>query len=127
MKIQGKFAHHYLPLSLSRHPTLIALLKHKDHPSIRAIKRVSQPFPSFFLSPVDKNAVFKEIRKLKSNKAAQEADIPVKTLEEYAEFLAEYIYLQYNEAIRSSSFPNWFKFANIATAIKQGSRNQNNN
>ena len=35
---------HYLPHSLSRHPTLSTILKYKDHPSIRVIKRVSQRF-----------------------------------------------------------------------------------
>ena len=36
---------------------------------------------------------------------------------------AEYIYLQYNEAVRSANIPNCLKFANIAAAFKQGSRN----
>ena len=59
-------------------------------------------FSSFYFSPVDKNTFLKEIRKLKSNKAMQDTDIPVKTLKENAEFFADYIFLQYNE--RSSKF-----------------------
>ena len=47
-------------------------------PSIRVIKRVSQRFSSFYIWPVDKNTVLKEIRKLNSNKAVQDTDIPVK-------------------------------------------------
>ena len=54
-------------------------------------------------------------------------DISVKMLQENAQFFAKYIYLQYNEALRSSNFANFFKFANIAAAIKQGSRNQKDN
>ena len=46
----------------------------------------------------------------------QDTDIPEKILTDNVGFLAEYIYLQYNEAIRSSNFPNVFKFANIAAA-----------
>ena len=42
------------------------------------------------------------------------------------EFFAEYVYLQYSEAIRSSNFLNYFKFANVTAAFKQGSRNQKN-
>ena len=122
LKTPEKFADHYLPHSLSRHPTLIALLKYKDHPSIRVIKRFSRRFFQVLnFEQVVKNTVLKEIRKLKSNKVVQDTDIPVKILKENAKFFAEYIYLQYNEAIRSSNFPHCFKFANIAAAFKQGS------
>ena len=112
---------------MSRHPALNAILKYEDHPSIRVIKRVSQHFSSFYFSPVDENTVLKEIRKLKSNKAVQDTDIPVKNLKDNAEFFAEHIYLQYNKALRSSNFPNCFMFANIAAVFKQGSRNRKNN
>ena len=64
---------------------------------------------------------------IKSNKAVQNTDITVKVFKYNAEFFAEYIYLQYNEAVRSSNFPNCFKFANITAAFKQNSRNQKNN
>ena len=43
-------------------------------------------------------------------------------MKENAEFFAEYIYLQYNEAVRSSNFPNCFKFANIVATFKQGKK-----
>ena len=84
-------------------------------------------FSSFYFSPNDKNIVHEEIRKLKSNKAVQDTDIPVKILKDNPECFAGYIYVQYNEAIRSSNFSNCFKFLNIATAFKQGSRNEKNN
>ena len=48
-------------------------------------------------------------------------------LQENAQFFAKYIYLQYNEAIHSSNFANFFKFANIAAVFKQGSRNKKDN
>ena len=61
------------------------------------------------------------------NKAVQDTDIPVKILKENAEYLAEYICLQLNEAICASKFPASFKFANITPVFKQGSRNQKEN
>ena len=76
---------------------------------------------------MDKNTVLKEIKKLNSNKAVQDTDIPVKILKENAEFFAEYIYLHFNEAIESPKFPDFFKLANITPAFKQGSRNQKGN
>ena len=47
-------------------------------------------------------------------------------LQENAQFFAKYN-LQYNEAIHSSNFANFFKFANIAAVFKQGSRNKKDN
>ena len=38
---------------------------------------------------------------MNSNKAVQDTDIAVKILKENAEFFAEFIYLQFNEAIES--------------------------
>ena len=61
--------------SLSRHPTLNTILKYKNHPSMRVIKRFSQRFSSFHFSYVDKNTVAKEIKKLNLNKAVQDSDI----------------------------------------------------
>ena len=116
-----------LPQSLSRHPTLNAILKYKNHPSMRVIKRFSQRFSSFYFSHVDKNTVLKEIKKLNLNKAVQDSDIPVKILKENADFFADYIYLQFNEAVDSSKFADFFKSADILAAFKQGSRNKKEN
>ena len=99
LKIPERFVKNSLPHSLSSHPTLKAILKYKDHPSIPVIKRFSQRISSFYFSTVDKNTVLKEIKKLNSNK----------------------------EAIESPKFPDFFKFANITPAFKQGSRNQKDN
>ena len=53
----------------------------------------------------------------------QGTDIPVKILKENACFFAEEITLQFNEGICSSEYTEFFKFANIAPAFKQSSRN----
>ena len=77
LKIPEKFVTDSLPQSSSRHPALNAVLKYKNHPSMRVIKRFSQ---SFYFSHVDKNTVLKEIKKLNLNKPVQDSDIPVKIL-----------------------------------------------
>ena len=127
LKTPEKFVTDSLPQSLSRHPTLNAILKYKNHPSMRVIKRFSQRFSSFYFSHVDKNTVLKEIKKLNLNKAVQDSDIPVKILKENADFFADYIYLQFNEAVDSSKFADFFKSADISAAFKQGSRNKKEN
>ena len=90
---------------LSSHPALQAIVKYSNHPSIKHL-RFSQRFSSFHFSHVDKNTVLKEIKRLRAKKAIQDTDIPVKVLKENAEFFAEQICLQFNEAICSSQLSN---------------------
>ena len=104
---------------LSSHPALQAILKYRNHPSINNIRNSSQRFSSFFVSQVDTNTVLKESRRLSAKKAAQDIDIPVKVLKENAEFFADQICRQFNEAICSSKFPATSKFANVTPIISK--------
>ena len=47
------------------------------------------------------------------NNTVQDTEIPAKTLKGNAEYFAEYICLQFNEAKCASKFPASFKYANI--------------
>ena len=68
LKLPGYYVEDKLSHSLTSHPTLKAILKYKNSPSIKVMKRFSTCFSSFYFSQVDKNTVLKEIRKLKINK-----------------------------------------------------------
>ena len=103
---------------LSSHPALQAIKKYRNHPSINIIRHFSQMYSSFYFSQVEKNIVLKEIRRLSSKKAVQETDIPVKILKN-ADFFAEHICCQFNEAIYSSKFPATFKFGNVTPVFKK--------
>ena len=127
LKIPEKFANNNLPRILSKHPTLNAIMKYKNHPSMDVIKKISHGLSSFYFSHIDKKTVLNEIKKLKLSKAVQDSDIPVKILKENSDFFAEYIYLQFNEAVDSSKFADFFKYADITAGFKQGLRNQANN
>ena len=102
-------------------------MKYRNHPSINIIRHFLQRYSSFYFSQAEKNTVLKEIRKLSSKKADHETDIPVKILEENADFFAERICRQINEAIYSSKFPATFKFVNVTPVFKKGNRNQKDN
>ena len=54
LKISERFVNNSLPHSLSSHPTLKAILKYKDHPSIPVIKRFSQRIKILFLKKLKK-------------------------------------------------------------------------
>ena len=102
-------------------------MKYRNHPSINIIRHFSQRYSSFYFSQVEKNTVLKEIGTLSSKKAVQETDIPVKISKENADFFAEHICRQFNEAICSSKFPATFKFANVTPVFEKGNRNQKDN
>ena len=127
LKIPEKFANNNLPQILSKHPTLNAIMKYKNHPSMDVIKKISHGLSSFYFSRFDKKTVLNEIKKLKLSKAVQDSDIPVKILKENSDFFAEYIYLRFNEAVDSSKFADFFKYPDITASFKQGLRNQANN
>ena len=84
-------------------------------------------FLSFYFSQVDKNTVLKEVRKILMSKEVQDTDIPEKILKENAEHFAEYICLQFNEAISASKLPTSSKFVNVTHVFKRGSKNQKDN
>ena len=116
-----------LHLNLKNNPTLMAILKYRDHPSISTIKRFRYQTIPFHFSHNNKKTVLKIIRSLSNNKASQETDLPVRVVKENAEYFAEIICSQFNESINSSKFPLSFKLANITPVFKNESRNHKNN
>ena len=127
MEYQYESTQNDLHSRLSSHPALQAIMKYRNHPSINIIRHFSQSYSSFYFSQVEKNTVVEKIRRMSSKKAVQETNIPVKILKENADFFAEHICRQFNEAICSSKFPATFKFANVTPAFKKGNRNQKDN
>ena len=72
LKIPEKFANNNLPRILSKHPTLNAIMKYKNHPSMDVIKKISHGLSSFYFSHIDKKTVLNEIKKLKLSKVVQD-------------------------------------------------------
>ena len=55
-----------------------AIVKYRVHPNIIAIKENCNSSTPFNFSFVNKEAILKEIKNLKANKATQNTDIPTK-------------------------------------------------
>ena len=62
------------------HPTLKAIVKWRNHPSILTITSEHENTPKFSFNFVSKEHVLEEIQMLDSSKAIQESDIPVKLI-----------------------------------------------
>ena len=105
-----------LHLKMNSRPTLKAVFKYKNHPSIISIGRFRHQVSNF--CSIDKNTVLKEIRDLSTTKASQDTDLPVNILKENADYFAEFICIQFNNSVNSSKLPSSFKCANIAPFSK---------
>ena len=112
---------------MNSHPTIKAVFKYKNHPSIIFIRRFRHQVSNFTFSCIDKNTVLKEIRGLSITKASQDTDLPVKILKEHADYFSEFICIQFNDSVNSSKFPSSFKCANITPIFKKESRNHKTN
>ena len=108
------------------HPVLKAILKYKNHPSIIAIQN-SRNGPGFYFCRVNVNDVCKEIKRLKTRKATQVTDIPVKILKENADLFSAYICDFLNETIRSGKFPGILKNGDITAVFKKGFKGSKEN
>ena len=72
-------------------PTLKAILKYRNHPSIIAIRKKYKISECFKFIEVDQKDIEKEFLKLDVNKASQSSDIPTKIVIENVDIFADFI------------------------------------
>ena len=102
----------------------IALNKYENDPSINAItkrmKNVSNITFSFnFISHDD---VVKELNKLKSKKASQKTDIPIKIVKENVDIISYFLYHNYNNSLSCSTFPTAMKYVDVTPIHKKNDK-----
>ena len=89
-------------------PTLRAILKYKDQPSILAIQDNCENGIKFAFEEIDLASIEKEIHNLKMNKASQSSDIPTKIIKENVDIFAEFLWKsikQLNQIFHFSFIP----------------------
>ena len=101
-------------------PTLKAIAKWRNHPSILAIASEYKNRANFSFNFVSKKDVLREIKMLDVSKAIQESDIPVKIIKANENFFAEAICFYFNKSLENGKFPNCLKLANITPVFKKG-------
>ena len=100
-------------------PTLRAILKYENHPSIVAIRKANNNF-HFQFNEVSVEKVYAKIKKLSPSKSAQSTDIPIRVLKENANIFTDYICGFSNEPIKKFTFPSILKITNISPDFKKG-------
>ena len=108
-------------------PTLKAIAKWRNHPSILAITSEYKNRANFSFNFVSKEDVLTEIKVLDVLKVIQESDIPVKITKANENFFAEEICFYFNKSLENGKFPNCRKLANITPGFKLGARTSKNN
>ena len=76
-----------------------AIQKYEKHPSILKIKEMMGTNNlSFSFKFIDRKKIFNELQKLKSKKACQGSDIPVKIIKENIDIITDFIYNNFNNS-----------------------------
>ena len=109
------------------HPTLWAIIKWRNRPSILTITTEHENRPKFSFNSFSKEHVLEEIQMLDSLKAIQESNIPLKLIKENSDLFAEMICKYFNESLERSKFPDCLKLANVTPVFKKGARTSKNN
>ena len=103
-------------------PVFCAIQKYEKHPDILKIKEVMGTNNlSFSLKFIDRKKIFNELQKLKSKKACQGSDIPVKIIKENIDIITDFFYNNFNNSLFSSYFSSNSKNADITRFKKKGS------
>ena len=108
-------------------PVLKSILKYKDRPSIKAIKKIAKPNSLFRFSNVEKREILHEIVNLDSSKSCQDTDVPTKIIKENADIFADFIHPAINATINKNEFPSFLKLADVIPVFKKGSKNSKHN
>ena len=95
-------------------PVFCAIQKYEKHPSILKIKEIMGTHDlSFSFKFIDRKKIFNELQKLKSKKAFQESDIPVKIIKENINIITDFIYNNFNNSLVGSNFSSNLENADI--------------
>ena len=105
-------------------PTLRAILKYRDHPSILAIQNNIKNGIKLAFEEIDLISIEKEIRNLKMNKASESSDMPTKIIKQNVDIFAKFLWEIINSAIKSSTFPSCLKSADMTPLHKKGKKRQ---
>ena len=103
-------------------PSLNAVAKWKNHPSILAITSEYKNRANFSFNFVSKEDVLTNIKVLDVSKAIQESIILVKIIRASENFFAEAICFYFNKLLENGKFINCQRLANITPVFEKGVR-----
>ena len=123
----NEYSNFDLVINHVKDPTLRAILKYKDHPSITATQNNCKNRIKFAFEETNLASIEKETHKLKINKASQNWYILIKIIKENVDIFAEFLQKSINKSIKSSIFPSCPKSADVTPLQKKGKKDRKNN
>ena len=81
------------------------MLKYRNHPDQKAIKRAPNSNDLFSFDIMDREKILKKIVSLDHTKACQESDIPTKIRKENADIFSETLHVSFNASVNEGTFP----------------------
>ena len=108
-------------------PTLRAIRKYQNHPSVLTILDKYKNNSIFTFSHVTKKEVLKEIGNLDTTKSSQDTDISTKIITQNSFIFASFTYKSFNNMIDSLAIPAVLKLAHITLVFKKDSKNSKEN
>ena len=100
-------------------PTLRAILKCTDHPSILAIQNKWKNQNKFSFEETDLASIEKGIHNLEINRTSKSSNIPTTILKDNVDIFAEFLWESINSSIKSSTFPSCLKSADVTPLHKK--------
>ena len=99
----------------------MALKKYKNHPSITAITKRMKNLGNFTFSFnfISHDDIVKELNKLKTKKASQKTDIPIKIVKENVDIISHFLYHNFKNLLSYPIFPTGMKYADLAPIHKK--------
>ena len=100
----------------------MALKRYKNHPSITAITKRMKNLGNFTFSFnfISHDDIVKELNKLKTKKASQKTDIPIKIVKENVDIISYFLYHNFNNSLSCSTFQTSMKHADVTPIHKKG-------
>ena len=69
----------------------------------------------------------KELHKLKSSKASQKTDIPIKIVKKTVDLISHFLYHNFNNSLSCSTFPTGMKYADVTPIDKKDDKTDKTN
>ena len=107
----------------------MALKKYKNHPSITAITKRMKNLGNFTFSFnfISHDDIVKELNKLKTKKASQKTDIPIKIVKENLDIISHFLHHNFNNSLSCSAFPTGMKYADVTPIHKEDDKTDKTN
>ena len=82
---------------------------------------------TFSFNFISHDDIVKELNKLKTKKASQKTDIPIKIVKENVDIISHFLYHNFNNSLSCSTFPTGMKYADVTPIHKKDDKTDKTN